>query len=119
MKNHFKILGVFLAVLTSSACSTSNGRYEALSTRPLSLYDIQNHANIITKKAEAVSTRHAFVLIPTGKAPTLGAAVNQILNEYNGDYLINVDVKRVSMQLMFWYQYNSWQIEADVVKINH
>lgn len=117
MKISQKICTLALILFVSS-CTTSNGNYSAISNKQLSLYNINNGNSLITSKASAVSERHVFVVIPTGKAPTIADAVGEILNKYHGDYLANVSIANKSFQIMWLYHYTSWRVEGDVIRIH-
>lgn len=72
---------------------------------------------MLARKAEATSARHVFVVIPSGRAPTVADAINEILTKYDGDYLANADIYNKSFQIMWLYHYTSWHVSGDVVKV--
>lgn len=109
---------IFLALFTGlllSSCMLNNGRYAAISTKPIPPHILTQQKQLLQNNASSVSSRHVVVFIPFSKAPTLEDAINQILDQYNGKYLANVSIDRAFGQMMFWYSYDSWRITADVV----
>lgn len=110
-------LMIVLSMIFLSSCSISSGKYDVLSTKPLNLYAFNRQHQLVFRNAENTSSRHVLVVIPSGKVPTVSAAVSEILNKYNGDYLSNVEITNQSFQIMWIYHYSSWNISGDVVKI--
>lgn len=117
MKNFSKIFAGLFALLILNACSISNGKYSAISNKPISLYTLTANNEIIAHKAEGVSSRHVLVIIPSGRAPSIADAVNDVLNKYKGDYLANVEITNKTFQLMWLYHYTSWIVNGDVVRV--
>lgn len=103
-------------LLLVSACSVYNGKYAYLSSKPITLYDLQRPELVVAKEISATSSRSAFFFIPTGRIPTIEAAVNELLEEYHGDYLKNVKVHFRSFQLMPYYDYKAWEVTGDVIR---
>ena len=114
---HLKIF-VILFALAITGCVSDNGSFDTISRRSISLYELTIPNEEVAHDIISISSRHVIVIIPLSKAPTLKDALDEILEKYKGDYLTDVIVKRRSFQLMFWYHYNSWIIEANVVRIN-
>lgn len=108
---------VLLLVLLLSACTTFNGNYAAISTQPVSLYDLSSQNRVVARNADTVVSRHVAVIIPFAKAPTLASAIDKLLKEYDGDYIKNAKIERKSFQLMWAYHYTAWKISGDVVSI--
>lgn len=107
---------LFLIFLLS-ACATNNGQYDIISSNPLSLYTVTAKNEVVARNVEASSLRQVMILIPLGKAPSISKALDKILKEYQGDYMTNVQISRINFQIMFWYQFSSWKIKGDVVRV--
>lgn len=106
-----------LSFFLISGCAFENGRYAMISDKAASLYALAGQGQLIASGQKSISSRHVAIIIPLNKAPTIDAALENVLKRYNGDYLTNVEIKRRSAQLMFWYHYNAWEITGDVMKI--
>lgn len=113
-----KIKTSLLAVLLMlSACTTDSGRFNAISTKSMSLYTLTGNNGTIAKGIKSESTQHVAVIIPLSKAPTISDAINQILNKEKADYLTNVDIQFTTFRLLIWYKYTAWKIEGDAVRV--
>lgn len=113
----FKVLLSAVLIVPLAACATHNGRYAAVSTKPISPYALTAPRKIVARNVTAVDSRHVAVIIPTAKQPTLNDVINQLLDRYQGDYLINAAVTHRALNLMWLYHYNAWEITADVARI--
>lgn len=113
----FKLLFSAILFLPLAACASHNGRYAAISTKPVSPYALSAPREIVAHNVTAVDARHVAIIIPTAKQPTLNDVINQLLDRYQGDYLINADVTHRALNLMWLYHYNAWEITADVARI--
>ncbi|MFI3241572.1 MAG: hypothetical protein R3Y43_03300 [Alphaproteobacteria bacterium] len=109
---------VLISLLILSGCVRYNGSYDALSTKPITLYDLNQQNNLVAPKVEETLSRHVAVVIPFAKAPTLGRAIEIILDKYNGDYIRNAKVETKSFQIVWIYHYRAWKITGDVIKTN-
>lgn len=117
MKNLSKMFAGIFVLLILNACSTSNGKYSVISNKPLSLYTLTANNEIIAHKAEGISSRHVLIVIPSGRAPSIADAVNNVLIKYKGDYLTNVEITNKTFQLMWLYHYTSWVVSGDVIRV--
>ena len=115
--NKLRILLLTFVLGLTSACASDNGHFAVISDKPLWLYTLSAPNQIVAPQVEATSSRHAFLLIPTGRTPTLDGTIDQLIRQHQGDYLANVKIEHVSMQLMFWYQYTAWHITGDVMRV--
>ncbi len=113
--NKIKLLGLSLFLL--AGCTIDNGHFEAVSTRPLSLFTMTANNGIIAKDIERASEQHIVAVIPLSKAPNISDAINQILDEHKADYLADVDIKFQTFRILPWYGYSSWKIEGDAVRV--
>lgn len=114
--NKLKLFSLAFALLIS-ACTTNNGSFNAIATRPMSLYSLTAPSHVVDKDIKSQSSQHVAVIIPFSKAPTITDAINQILNKEKADYLTNVDIQMTTIRLMIWYKYTAWKIEGDAVRI--
>lgn len=120
LKNKICLLFLSILILLGiSACTTPEGQYKVLSDRrlPLSAVTFVN-SNREIGKASAVSRRHVVMVIPFSKAPTLEAAVEEILNYYKGDYIANAEVEQQTFHIPFLYHYKAWKVSGTVVKVH-
>lgn len=119
LKNYIKFIFTVTIFFSLSACSHSEGRYAVLSDRtlPLSAVTFIN-TNQELGKAVSVSRRHIVTVIPFSKAPTLEAAVEEILNYYKGDYLANAEIEQQNFHIPFLYHYKAWKVSGTVIKIH-
>lgn len=117
MNKLFHLLTLGFCLFSLNACSVSNGHFDVISPHSLSLYTVAAQNKIIAKDVGATSQRHVVVLIPFGRAPNFAEALDEVLNKYQGDYMTDVEITRKTFQLMFWYQYSSWQVEGNVVRV--
>ena len=117
MKFLLKIAFMIIFATTIGACSYSNGRYAALSDRPITLYALTSSKKWTVKtNAEASSSQNTWFLLTLDDIPTLDNAVGQLMDAYMGDYLANVEVTRRTFHLMGIYHYTSWTVKGDVVR---
>lgn len=112
-----KSLFYAVLLLPLAACATNNGRYAVISTKPVSPYTLTASNGIIARNVTAKDSRHLVIIIPTDKQPTLNDVINQLLDRYQGDYLVNASVTHRALNLMWLYHYNAWEITADVARI--
>lgn len=103
-------------LLLVGACSTYNGKYSYLSSKPITLYDLQKPELVVAKDASATSARSAIFFIPTGRTPTIESAVSVLLEEYHGDYLKNAKIRFRTFQLMPYFDYKAWEVTGDVIR---
>lgn len=108
---------LFAAFFLLSSCTIDNGHFAVISSRPLSLLTISAGNSVIADDIiESTTQHHVAAVIPLNKAPNITAAVNQILDKYQADYLADVTVKYRTFKIA-WYSYSSWIIEGDAVRI--
>lgn len=113
-----KIILALFAIMILPSCSRYNGQYDAISTKTISLYDINRPKEVVERNAIATSSRHVLILlVPSGRAPTISETVEEMLTKYNGDYLKNVEIRHNSFQIMWLYHYTAWKVTGDVVRI--
>lgn len=111
-----KIIMAAVVVSLLAGCSFHNGKYAYMSSKKVTLYDLQRPMLVSAKEASASSSRWAIFFIPLGRVPTIEAAMNDMLTEHHGDYLKNVELHYRSFQLMPWIDYKAWSVTGDVVQ---
>ncbi len=114
-----KKLSIILAssfLFLTSACTASNGRYAALSDKPINLYNVSERGSKIASNVSASSSRSIFVVVPSDDVPSVEEAVSAILSKYNGDYLANAEITHTGFHLLWAYHYSSWNVKGDVMR---
>lgn len=111
-----KVLTAILAATLLAGCSIHNGQYAYMTSKPVTLYDLQKPELVVAKDVSASSFRWAVLFIPLGRIPTIEAALNDMLTEHHGDYLKNVNLHYSSFQLMPWIDYKAWEVTGDVIQ---
>ena len=115
--NIVKIITLFALIIMVGACTASNGQYAILSTKDISPYSINQTNTVVAENVSAVDSRHVIVVVPSSRAPTIGIAIDELLDKYDGDYLANAQVNYNSFSLLWAYHYTAWEITGDVVKL--
>ena len=117
MKFLLKIAFMIIFATTINACTYSNGRYAALSDRPITLYALTSAKKWTIKAgAEATSSQHSWLFLTLDDIPTIDNAVGQLMDANMGDYLANVEVTRRAFHIMGIYHYTSWNVKGDVIR---
>ena len=100
------------------ACSFGNGRYAALSDRPITLYTLTT-ANrwTVATNIESTSSKHTWLFLAVEDTPTLEQAVGYALDEHMGDYMNNVSVRYTGFNFIGLYNYTCWRVEGDVIRV--
>ena len=107
----------FVAFLALTACSSSHGKYAAISEQPMTLYTLTKQKVLAAASIENKSSRFVLFSIPFGEEPSLEKAIASTLGYYNGDYLSNAKVTSTSFGIVGICEYKTWKINGDVVRI--
>ena len=106
---------IFGLMLLLSACTTSEGRYGILTSRPTPLKYFEQNNHIIKEQITTSTSEGWFLFIPFGETPKLDNAIEKALQQYKGDYLSNVEIEYHTIRFLPLFSHSKWIIKGDVM----
>lgn len=109
---------LFLSViLLLSACTTYEGRYGVLSSRPMSLYNLTIQNETVATEVSAQVEQTKIMLIPFGAAPKIDNAIEELVQKYQGDYMTNIEIFYHTSRFLPFYSQDRWEVKGDVMRV--
>ena len=110
---------IYLASLfLLSACTTREGLYGVLSSRPMSLYTLTEQAQTVASQVHAEVSYTQFLLIPLDDAPKIDNAIEELVQKYQGDYMSNIEIKYHTVRLLPFYGKSTWSVTGDIMRVS-
>lgn len=107
-----KRLALLLAVL-AAGCTAELGRFTVMSTKNV---DLSAPHQVVQRGVEGDEGRFWLLFIPFGGAPTITGAVDEALEESEGDYLTSVTVSEGGFWVVL-FGYGWVEAKGDVTKV--
>jgi len=102
------------ALMTALGCSTMPmGSFSVLSTKNVNIND--QKFELVRRRVKGISKRPIIIIIPMG-SPIISEAVDNALNNGQGDILTNVTLTVNSFYIPYIYGESSYEIVGDVLK---
>ncbi len=98
------------SLLLTGGCSTTMAHLTIASTKTTDFSQPHRRA---ASEATASDGRLWLTILPLGSAPSVDKAMNHLLEEYNGDYLTDVEIIDVGWTLLA-ISYGSYSVKGDV-----
>lgn len=105
------------SILLLSACTTHEGLFGVMSSRPMSLYNLTIPNETVATGVSAQVEQTQIMLIPVGSTPKIDNTIEELVQKYQGDYMTNIEVFYHTSRFLPFYSQDRWEIKGDVVRV--
>ena len=109
-----KKLGIVLVIAALSfGCSVHQKGFTFISTKNVELSRVDMAKTQVVRDRTGSDSRFWILCIPFAGNPTLENAVNECLEDGDGDFIISPEISSTGWSI-FLFSYGSWHVKGDV-----
>jgi len=109
-----KKLGIVLVIAALSfGCSVHQRGFTFISTKNVELSRVDMAKTQVVRDQKGSDSRFWVLCIPFAGNPTLENAVNECLEDGDGDFIISPEVRSTGWSILL-FSYGSWHVKGDV-----
>jgi hypothetical protein len=102
-----------LIIFVGFGCTVRQTGFTLMSTKNVDLSRLASPDAQFARNVECKDSRLWFLFIPLAGNPTLENAVNECLEEANGDYMVSPRIDSTGWSILL-FSYGSWHVNGDV-----